>query len=189
MQFVFVCISFSQSASTRKTINWKKWPCRKYTQRNNYFTHRLASYLIWVSTWSKKQIGSIYNHSLAYISVAKTRWTIPCCVIKQFECNPRVHACNLRKCAKTEKQSVCVASVKYEFERRRSFHFQPRNPATVRQRVMVLRLDRFEWNLQHFYLCILHNQCTLEIYFNAASNSFIFMICACNNCSVAVAFD
>ena len=153
-------------------------------------THRLASCLIWVSTWRKKQIGSIYSHSLAYINVAKTKWTIPCGVIKQFECNPqRVHACNLRKCAKTEKQSVCVASVKYEFERRRSLHFQPGNPAPVRQKVMVVRSDWFEWNLQHFYLCILHNQFALEMYFSAVSNSFIYVICGCNHCSVAVAFD
>ena len=72
-----------------------------------------------------------------------------------------VHACNLRKCAKTKVKSVCVASVNCEFERRRSLHFQHRNPAPVRQKVMVLRLNRFEWNLQHFYLCILRNQFAL----------------------------
>jgi len=163
VQFVFVCISFSRSASATKTMYWnKKWPCWKYTQRNKSFTHRLASCLIRVSTWNKKQIGSIYSHSLAYINVAKTRRTIPCCVIKQFECKPQhVHACNLRKCAKTKIQSVCAASVNCEFERRRSLHFQHRNPAPVRQKVMVLRLNRFEWNLQHFYLCILRNQFAL----------------------------
>jgi len=140
---VCVCLHFIfTECFQKKNYKLKKWPCWKYTQRNNYFTHRLASCLIWVSTWSKKQVGSIYSHSMAYINVARTRWTITYCVIKQFECNPqRVHACNLRKCAKTEKQSVCVASVKYGFERTRSLHFQPRNPAPVRQKWSCVWID------------------------------------------------
>jgi len=32
-------------------------------------------------------------------------------------------------------------------------------------------------------------QCALQSYFNAARNFFIFVICACNRCSVAVATD
>ena len=37
---------------------------------------------------------------------------ITSCIIKQFECNPqRVYTCNLHKYAKTEIQTVGVASV------------------------------------------------------------------------------